>query len=121
MYSFPFYPDAGSLAIFEEIKKKYKLRNNIKSDENGKYIILRRPHDPKEYDGKVIFEGGPPEVLDADGSPFPQGTGIGNGSVVSILLEVYGTAKSGGSRVEKVKVTGLVPYDGPTQKEAVPF
>lgn len=120
-YSFPFYPDAGSMAIFEAMKKKYKLRNNVKSNEKGQYIILRRPHDPREFEGKTIFEGGPPEVLDTDGSPFNPDTAIGNGSKVSVLLEIYGTGRSGGSRVEKVKVMELIPYEGPVQKEAVPF
>lgn len=121
MYTFPFYPDPTSLAIFEELKKKYKLRNNIKSDNKGKYIVLRRPHDPREYEGKTIFEGGPPEVLATDGSPFDPEVIIGNGSTVSVLLDVYSTGKSGGSRVEKVKVVELIPYEGPVQKEAVPF
>jgi hypothetical protein len=121
MYTFPFYPDDGSLAIFEEMKKKYKLRNNIRSDDKGKFMVLRRPHDAREYEGKVIFEGGAPKVLNADGSPFDPDVIIGNGSKVSVLLEVYGTERTGGSRVEKVKVLELVPYEGPANTEATPF
>jgi hypothetical protein len=52
----------------------------------------------------------------ADGSPLPSGASIGNGSDVTVLLEVYTHGTPGGgsavaARLEGVRVDNLIPFE----------
>lgn len=62
------------------------------------------------------YGGGEPKIERADGTPWDIETDglIGNGSDVEITLSVYDTRRTGivGTRLDKVKVTNLVAYEG---------
>src|SRR5690348_2378808 len=74
-YSCLLYLDEASKAFWPSLN----LKNKIKEDENGSGVTLRREHDPKIFDGKVIkgAEGGPPKIIDADGNPWNPDVHIG--------------------------------------------
>jgi hypothetical protein len=95
------------------------MKNTLRKDDDGYYTRFRR--DPKKdirlRTGEVktiIFA--PPTVAMADGSPLPNGVSIGNGSDVSVLLEVYSHGTPGGgkaiaARLEGIRVDNLVPFN----------
>ena len=119
-YSLVLYLDPESKAVFQDLK----LRNHLKSDEEGYFVTLRREHDPKVFNGKIIpgAEGGPPKVVDKDNQPWPEGTLIGNGSKVSVVLSLFMSRMGAGSRIARVRVEDLVEYNPDTgSNEALPF
>ena len=124
-YTLNFYPDAGSMAIFEDAKLKLKVRN----DEDGTFVKLSRNHNPVIFDGKTISEGGPPEIVDKDGKPWDTSKIIGNGSTVAVRIETYKSKFGNAHRLLKVRVENLVEYTAPdnadgggaSKGEAVPF
>lgn len=95
------------------------LKNTMRKDDEGYNIRFKR--DPEKTitlrTGEIKhlrFE--PPSVAMADGSPLPQGVSIGNGSDVTVLLEVYTHGTPGGgsavaARLEGVRVDNLVPFN----------
>lgn len=117
-YSLNLFLDDSSWALYEGLKLKNKVREN----DQGRYVKFSRDHNPKEWEGKVIFKGGPPEVVKADGSEW-DGKLIGNGSKVTVKLSIYKSKMGPGSRIVKVRVDELVEYnpDGPEVQTAVPF
>lgn len=120
-YHFVFYPDKSSAVLFKELK----LRNGVKADADGEYVNLRRDHNPKVWNGAIIkgAEGGPPSVVDAEGTAWDKDKLIGNMSSVSVMLNVYDTKMGPGSRIMKVKITDLIEYNPPVmaEGEALPF
>lgn len=90
------------------------IKNEIKKDEDGYYVTLRRPTQ-KVYKGKV--QGfAPPEVLDKELKPL-RDINIGNGSDVTAKVVVYEHATPGGSKAramrwESLRVDNLIPFDG---------
>lgn len=120
-YSMVLYFDKGSRQLFDELK----LRNHIKADDEGEYVTLRREHDPKVYNGKIIpgAEGGPPKVVDAEGNAWDSSVLVGNGSRVSVVLNVYDTRMGPGSRIARVRIDEHIPYNPEplTADGAVPF
>lgn len=54
---------------------------------------------------------GKPRVVDADGNAWPEDAQIGNGSEVSVLVEMYPSKRGKGTRLEAVKITKLVKFD----------
>ncbi len=96
------------------ILEKTGWRGKIKTRDDGtEYAKFSR-------DNKAVFNNqetvlGPPEVVTSDGKPFNDF--IGNGSELALTLEVYDTKKYGrGSRLKKVEILNLVPYE---RKEVV--
>lgn len=88
------------------------LKNVLSLHEDGYYMQFNRPQQ-KNYGGKVIGLV-PPEVLDRDGKPMREIL-IGNGSDITLKLEVYGFKKFPGiaARWMAVKVDNLVPFVPP--------
>jgi len=97
---------------FTQLKEE-GVKNTIRKDEDGYHVVLRRPTS-KEMRGKV--QGfAPPEVINPDGTPL-RDVLIGNGSDITVKLEVYshktpggGTAKA--ARLLGVRVDNLVPFE----------
>lgn len=118
-YKLLFGPDQSSLELF----KTFKLMNKIKEDADGTWVNLARNHDPRTYNGKILSEGGPPKVVDANGQPWDRQKLIGNMSDVTIKLEVYESQKGAGSRLVAVRIDNLVEYEAPPapEGEEVPF
>jgi hypothetical protein len=92
------------------------ILNNVKLGEDGEYwVTFKRPME-KTYKGKSqLFT--PPKLLNADGTPFPPSTMIGNGSDITVKVEWYTfqppfkKKKGSAIRMESVRVDNLVPYE----------
>lgn len=130
-WSIELWPIPEDLERIREWQAK-GLKNTMRKDEDGYNVRFKR--DP---DKNITLRTGeikhlrfePPSVAMADGSPLPQGVSIGNGSDVTVLLEVYthGTPAGGQAvacRLEGVRVDNLVPFEPgrdytPEEKEKI--
>lgn len=106
------YPDEASLEKINKLKEE-GLLNVLKKDDDGYYMTFGRATEKIMRGSVVAFT--PPVVLDKDMN-ITEGLTIGNGSDVTISLEVYkyhkpGGAKSGiAARLKAVKVDNLVVF-----------
>ena len=108
-YNVDFYPDKKSLLVLKESGFRGKRRE----DEDGEYYKLSRD-DKNNIEGK----GGPPKISGPDGSVFKET--IGNGSTLSIILEVYPSKYGTGSRISSVTVKNHIPYVKEAQEDGPP-
>ncbi len=89
--------------------------NLIKRDkEHGILYKVTRKHMMKEFDEPYM---GPPQVVDANAQPWDKNVLIGNGSDVTVKLNVWIGRKKREIRWEGMRVDNLVEY----VKEEVPF
>lgn len=102
-YEVNLYPDKPSWAAF----KRSGLELKIREDDDGKFITLRRPD--KKLIKNEIKEFGPPKVMTADLEKFDGN--IGNGSKVTVKVNVYDTQKGKGHRLEAIRIDELVEYN----------
>jgi hypothetical protein len=120
-YKMTLYPDSPSLERIRELQSA-GLKNVLKKDEDGYNVTFRRPQN-KMMRGKLVAFT-PPEVLGPDGKT-PLSALVGNGSEVTVKLEVYPHSTPGGgkavaARLAAVKVDNLVPYDqGQKDQQAI--
>jgi hypothetical protein len=97
------------MAIFKELS----VKNTVKRDDDGDYIVFRRPTQ-RVVKGKV--QGlSPPVIVDKEGNPT-EGVGIGNGSDVTVKLDYYSYKSPQGDtgkaiRLAGLRVDNLVPYN----------
>jgi hypothetical protein len=116
-WSVQLHPNEASLEIIKKLKEE-GIKNELKKDEDGYYMTFSRPVN-KEIRGKLTgFQ--PPRLLDGakklpDGTHPPLDERVGNGSDVTLKLEVYkhktpsgGEAKA--ARLLSIRVDNLVPY-----------
>lgn len=125
-WSLVLYPDTESLDKIRELQAE-GVKNVLKKDEEGYYIRIKRPVSKETRDGRVLSFT-PPVVVDSEGKPT-DGTKIGNGSDLSIKMEVYvhptpngGKAKA--MRMDSIRVDNLIPFNPDSdftdeEKEAV--
>lgn len=111
-WSITLYPDPKSLRTFDAAKL---LQRKKEDDEGVKVQFKRQTKKPWKLKAgeKANFE--PPAVVDADGSPWPSDKLIGNGSEVTLKLEIYNTMKGKSSRLESVRVDNWVEYNSPDE------
>ena len=106
-----------TLSMEDELADKFEgtgTRKVLKRGGDGKYQVkLTRPFAQPTFPEL----GGAPVVVDENGEPFKQL--IGNGSKVSVEITVYDTKMGKGTRLDKVIVRDLVPYDGKEKVEAI--
>lgn len=110
-WSVVLYPDAPSLEIIRDLQAQ-GVKNVLKKDDDGYYISLGRPTE-KLMRGKVVAFA-PPVIVDAADQPIPGG--IGNGSDITVKMEVYshGTPSGGKAkamRLSGVRVDNLIKYE----------
>lgn len=90
----------------KENRASYKASGTagrLKHDEDaGTYAATFKRKEVANFD----WAGGPPQVVNADGSPFT-GTVIPNGSEVKVDYDVYTTSMSNGTRLTRVTVLKL--------------
>jgi len=98
------YLDDRSMSLY----KNSQLALQLKTDDDGSYIVLRRPVS-KIINGKQV-DFDPPTVIDTEGHPVDKL--VGNGSDIVCKVSVYDTVKGKGHRLEKVMVTNLIEYGG---------
>lgn len=101
-------PDEASKIVL----KQSGSRIEGKPDEDGKLWYKFRRANKVEFKPGEVEVLGPPEVLTMeDGNPVPFSKNIGNGSKVTLRLEVYPSRKGVGTRLVKVCVDEHVPYE----------
>jgi hypothetical protein len=88
------------------------VKNVIKKDDDGYFITYSRPSEKEDRMGRK-YGLSPVQVVDNTGKPFSDL--IGNGSDVTIKLEVYqhntpGGGKAKAARLAAIRVDNLVPY-----------
>ena len=109
------YPNAAGIQTVMEIKAE-GVKNNLKKAEDGSwYIKFSRPVEIKKKD-KVVKVLQPPVVTDMEGNII-DGYTIGNGSEGIVTLDLYTHPMKGGTtskaaRLERIKITKLVKYEG---------
>jgi hypothetical protein len=117
-YSHDIYLTDDSRAKLEELKKGKSgvdgVRNQIKHDEDGYYVSIRRPQS-KTIRGKVVGFA-PPEVLSRDGKSLANLL-VGNGSDITTKCEYYsykkpfGEGRGSAIRWNSTRVDNLVPFE----------
>lgn len=111
------YFDNASLEKFREMQSELDILTRLKKDDDGYYAQLKRPA-KKEYEDtqgrKKTINFTPPTILQRDGVT-PHNEGIGDGSDISVEMEIYqynipGAQKKGHAiRVHTVRVDNLIP------------
>lgn len=112
------YPDQETLEIVRDLQAQ-GLKNVIKKDDDGYYFSVSRPQSINVNNKPVGLAA--PLVLDGrhkleDGGYAPLRAPVGNGSDVTVEVEVYqhrvpgGTGKGTAMRWKSVRVDNLVPF-----------
>ena len=106
-YKVSLYLTPDSLEKFKELK----VKNHLKKDDDGYYVVLRRPTS-KMIKGKVIGMA-PPIVKDKDGVEMHDAL-IGNGSDITVKLEYYpytfNKVTEHAVRLHTIRIDNLIPY-----------
>jgi len=82
-----------------------------RTDADGNKIVvykITRPHLEPNFEDPVL---GPPEVIDSEGDPWNEEVLIGNGSEVTVKLDVWIGTKAKKIRWEGMRVDELVSYE----------
>jgi len=118
-WSLSLLPDPASVNIIKKHMPSKKLKVN--KDDGTVSVTLRRNVDkPWKLKPGEDPEFTPPVIIDKDGNEWNDRGIIGNGSEVTVKLEVYQTPNGEGSRIESVRVDDWVKYgveDGPEPDE----
>lgn len=104
-YSIDLFMDNDNMEKFKKSGAQLKVREN---DEGETFITFSRPTASLGRDGK-IKEHGAPLLLSVNGDPLKD-TLVGNGSTVTVKVDVYDTPKGKGTRLEAVRVDNLVAF-----------
>jgi len=84
-----------------------KVKN--KKDERGDFVTLKRKVEGKNGSNN------PPQVVDGQKRPLPDGVLVGNGSTVNVQYKTYEWNWKGnagiGADLRKIQVVDLVPYE----------
>ena len=98
MYTADIYMDDENAQILRDSGTASKIE---KMDDGRWKFRFKRPHNHKypQY-------GGPPQVVNADNTPWDEGLGdVGNGSKGYVMFVTYETSLSNGTRMEGIQVT----------------
>lgn len=122
------YPTEASLEVINKLKENRTghkgIMNTLKKDDEGYYMTFAKKTEIKKKDGS-IQRLTPPELFDGtqklpDGSypPLKNTTLVGNGSDVTIKIEVYhykdfsGSGEGSAARWVSARIDNLIPYGG---------
>jgi len=105
------YPNAESLEKVRALQAE-GCKNVLKKDDDGYNVTFSRPTEKEDRLGRK-YGLTPVEVVDKSGQPFDEN--IGNGSDITVKLEVYqhktpGGGKAKAARLLGIRVDNLVPY-----------
>lgn len=121
-YQVPLYMDEQSWADFEASGIQLKVKKD--KETNEPFVTFKRKHAEYNNFKKENQINGPPKVLvlQEDGTYTPLGDDvlIGNGSEVSVKVEVYDTKAGVGHRLLSVGVSKLIEYKPNTVESNVP-
>lgn len=110
-WSVQIHPNDLGLEKIRELQGQ-GLKNTLKKDDDGYHCNFSRPVTKETRTGKVLSFA-PPEVFDKDGVPF-EGS-VGNGSDVTLKIEIYshdtpGGGKAKAARWTSARIDNLVPF-----------
>lgn len=111
-WSTQIHPNDKGLDIIRELQAQ-GVKNQLKKDNDGYYTSFSRPVTKETSTGKILSFT-PVEVFDADGNKYDGN--VGNGSDVTLKLEVYQHATPGGGKAKAVRwvsarIDNLVPFE----------
>lgn len=97
------------------------LVKRIKNDDGSVEIVYKvvRPHNEPSFKEDSLM--GPPKVIDKDGVEWDPEVAIGNGSDITVKLNVWIGNKAKKVRWEALRVDELVEYERPEDNGEVPF
>ena len=107
-WSLDLYMDSESITKFKDMK----VKNHLKKDEDGYYVTFSRATSRKVRGRDVPLA--PPTVLDKDN--LPTTIAIGNGSDLTVKMEVYSykpptsQVLEYATRIAGVRIDNLVPF-----------
>lgn len=112
-YKVTFEPTDEGWAIYNKAKFKLKVRKLDSDDPDSPDVVtFRRKKEPKVHNGKTVFKGGAPIVVNEDGDEISDLIGNGSEGIVKIIRYVPKTKKSMvGHHLEAIQVTKLIPYE----------
>lgn len=118
-WSIDVIPNATSWADFDKTGIQLKKRT---ADDGAQFVTIKRKTFEFNYKDDENQDNKPPEVYLKDEqtgeyNKWPVGN-IGNGSDVTVAVEYYTTRVGVGSRLARIFVDNLIPYDGPATGEA---
>lgn len=119
-YTVDFFPDKPSWSVYK--KAGFTLKEREDKETGDRYVKFSRDPD-KLFPGqpekpvKLIRDG---DLEDGRPNYVPFEGKIGNGSFVTIKVQVYEGSKGVGHRWEAIAVEDLVPYEGQSQED-LPF
>lgn len=111
-WSVQIHPNDKGLDLIRELQGQ-GVKNVLKKDDDGYYTSFSRPVTKETSTGKILsFK--PVEVFDMDGNPYDGN--VGNGSDVTLKLEVYQHATPGGGKAKAVRwlsarIDNLIPFE----------
>lgn len=111
-WSVQIHPDDKGLEIIRDLQSQ-GCKNQLKKDIDGYYASFSRPVTKETKDGRILsFK--PVEVFSSDGNPYDGN--VGNGSDVTLKLEVYSHATPGGGKAKAIRwvsarIDNLVPFE----------
>jgi len=110
-YATQIHPTPESLEKIRDLQAQ-GIKNQIKKDDDGYYCSFTRPVSKELKTGKIITFA-PVEVFDKDGKPFRDP--VGNGSDVTLKIEVYEHPTPGGGKAKacrwvSARIDNLIPY-----------
>lgn len=114
-WSVQIHPNQDGLELIRDLQSQ-GLKNQLKKDEDGYFLNVSRPVTKETATGKILsFE--PVKVFDKDGNPFDGN--VGNGSDVTIKIEVYEHGTPGGGKAKAMRwvsarIDNLIPFNSDT-------
>jgi hypothetical protein len=117
-YQVPLYMTDESWEDF----RKSGLRLVPKKDDDGTFVTFKRKHSEFNNFRKEEQINGPPKVFllkDGEYVPYDEGH-VGNGSEITVKVEVYDTKKGAGHRLVSIGVDSLVEYNPDGVESNVP-
>jgi len=111
-WSVQIHPNDKGLEIIRDLQAE-GLKNMLKKDEDGYYLNFSRPVTKETSTGKILsFK--PVEVFDTEGKPFDDR--VGNGSDVTLKIEVYTHGTPGGGKAKaarwvSARIDNLIPFE----------
>jgi len=111
-WSTQIHPNDKGLEIIRELQAQ-GVKNQLKKDNDGYYTSFSRPVTKETSTGKILSFT-PVEVFDKDGNKYDGN--VGNGSDVTLKLEVYQHATPGGGKAKAIRwvsarIDNLVPFE----------
>lgn len=112
-FNMMFKPDEASKIVLKASGSRVKPHE----EEDGTWYRFSRDN-KKEFKGELTTLG-PPKVIDAENKPLS--AIIGNGSKLTVKLEIYDSKYGKGTRLEAIRVDELVPYKNGENAGEYPF